>query len=300
MARDKICGIYQIVNDVNGKMYIGQSIDIFTRWITHKWELNANTHHNTHLQSAWNKHGEDNFSFNILEECPVELLDDRECYYIEKFNTTDSNTGYNLVSGGSCNRTFSQEVLEKMSKSQTGRKHSEETKQKIRKSHLGKILSDETITKLKESHKKENLSQETINKMSIAKKGKPLTDDHKKKLSNAHKNRVVTEETRKKMSKANIGHIVSDETREKLRKARLGKSLSEESKEKVRKSRIKKVVIQFDLENNFICEYESISFAEKETNTPGTHISACCKGKRKTANGFIWRYKNDYINTLAS
>ena len=295
MAREVICGIYKITNVINKKIYIGQSIDIYTRWATHKSELNNNRHHNSYLQRAWNKYDEGNFSFDILEECKEELLDERECYYIELFNSTNSEYGYNLVSGGSKNRKFTNETLEKMSKSQTGRIHSEETKKKISESHKGKIISQDTILKLRESHKKENLSQETINKMSIAKKGKPLTEEHRKNLSEARKGRVFSDETRRKMSESSMGHEVSEETKEKLRKANSGKKMSEESKEKVRKTRIKKAVIQFDKNTGtFICEYESISLAEQITGAPGTQISACCKGKRKSVRGFIWRYKSDY------
>ena len=43
-------GIYKIENKVNGKVYIGQSIDINTRWYNHRKELNGNRHHNEHLQ----------------------------------------------------------------------------------------------------------------------------------------------------------------------------------------------------------------------------------------------------------
>ena len=58
-------GIYKIENKVNGKIYVGQSIDIDTRWYNHRNELNGNRHYNEHLQNAWNKYGEDNFSIQI-------------------------------------------------------------------------------------------------------------------------------------------------------------------------------------------------------------------------------------------
>lgn len=45
-------GIYKIENKVNGKVYIGQSIDIKIRWYNHRKELNGNRHHNEHLQNA--------------------------------------------------------------------------------------------------------------------------------------------------------------------------------------------------------------------------------------------------------
>ena len=58
---EKICGIYKITNKINGKCYIGQSNDIIKRWKTeYKWY-----HINSHLQSAFNKYGLENFDFEI-------------------------------------------------------------------------------------------------------------------------------------------------------------------------------------------------------------------------------------------
>lgn len=52
----KIAGIYKITNLVNGKMYIGESRNCFSRWQSHKRELKKGRHSNTHLQRAWNKY----------------------------------------------------------------------------------------------------------------------------------------------------------------------------------------------------------------------------------------------------
>ena len=93
-----MCGIYMIKNNINGKVYIGQSKNIDIRWTKHKTELNANRHANKHLQGAWNKYGCDAFSFLILEECPDCELNKKEQYYIEFYNSF--NTGYNLDKGG--------------------------------------------------------------------------------------------------------------------------------------------------------------------------------------------------------
>jgi len=59
-------GIYKIVNKIDGKYYVGSTNNFRRRWITHKYLLNANRHHNVKLQYAWNKYGEDSFNF-ILE-----------------------------------------------------------------------------------------------------------------------------------------------------------------------------------------------------------------------------------------
>ena len=84
MYKDIICGIYSIENVVNHKKYIGQSINIKSRWCKHKVDLNNGSHDNDYLQKSWNKYGENNFEFEILEECSKEELNEKERYYERK------------------------------------------------------------------------------------------------------------------------------------------------------------------------------------------------------------------------
>ena len=93
-------GVYKIENKINKKVYIGQSIDINTRWYDHKRELNRNRHCNKHLQNSWNKYGENNFDFIIIEECTIEKIDEREIYWISHYNATNDIYGYNITAGG--------------------------------------------------------------------------------------------------------------------------------------------------------------------------------------------------------
>ena len=83
---EKIIGIYIIKNLKNGKVYVGQSRDIYRRWKEHKNELNKNKHCNVKLQNAWNKYGSDAFSFIIQLECSVDDLNDNEKDAIKSFN----------------------------------------------------------------------------------------------------------------------------------------------------------------------------------------------------------------------
>lgn len=95
----KICGIYKIENLINNKKYIGQSVDIEKRLNKHKWELSVNRD-SLHLQASYNKYGKDNFTFEIIEECNEEELDEKERYYIAFYQTLLPQYGYNLESGG--------------------------------------------------------------------------------------------------------------------------------------------------------------------------------------------------------
>lgn len=94
------CGIYAITNIVNNKKYIGQSINILKRFEQHKYQLRNKIHINRYLQNSWNKNGEDNFSFDILELCSVDVLDDMESKWIGEYNTLNSHCGYNIVPVG--------------------------------------------------------------------------------------------------------------------------------------------------------------------------------------------------------
>jgi len=98
------CGIYKITNLKNNKAYIGQSTDIKSRWNNHKIELRNNTHRNSHLQNSFNKYGEDAFEFRILERTFEENLDNAEEYWINYFDSTDPEKGYNLKYGGNYSR----------------------------------------------------------------------------------------------------------------------------------------------------------------------------------------------------
>lgn len=93
-------GIYCITNKINNKKYIGQSIDIYKRWKEHKRTAfdYKNKNSNLHLYNAMRLYGIENFDFEIIEECPIEELDEKEIYYIKLFDSY--NTGYNNTYGG--------------------------------------------------------------------------------------------------------------------------------------------------------------------------------------------------------
>ena len=103
---EKICGIYKITNLVNGKVYIGQSQDIYSRWKEHKYARNKRECFA--LYGAFKKYGLDNFSFEIVECCPFEQLNEKEIYYIAQYHSyvgdTKSN-GYNMTKGGALSFT---------------------------------------------------------------------------------------------------------------------------------------------------------------------------------------------------
>lgn len=130
------CGIYCIENKKDKKRYIGYSSNIESRWKHHLHFLSINKHDNSYIQNAWNKFGNKNFIFYVLEECDRESLIEREVFYIKELKTRRPD-GYNLNNGGLGNTgwTPTLETLSKKSSSVTGKnnpmygkKHTEKTR----------------------------------------------------------------------------------------------------------------------------------------------------------------------------
>lgn len=94
-------GIYSYTNKTNGKMYIGQSKNLESRKNKHlSCAFNPNDpNFDAIIHQAFRKHGYENFEYNVLEECLVDELNDREIYWITYYDTF--NNGYNLTPGGS-------------------------------------------------------------------------------------------------------------------------------------------------------------------------------------------------------
>ena len=93
-------GIYKITNKINGKCYIGQSDNINARWQKHrKTSFNVNSRcYNYPPYKAIRKYGLDKFQFEVIEECSIEELDEKEQFYIHKYRAYEK--GYNQTKGG--------------------------------------------------------------------------------------------------------------------------------------------------------------------------------------------------------
>lgn len=92
------CGIYKITNQKNNMCYIGQAVDLARRWKDHaKCGLGIDTPQNNKLYQSMIEDGLWNFSFEVLELCPRELLNEKEKYYIQLYQSYDF--GFNSNKG---------------------------------------------------------------------------------------------------------------------------------------------------------------------------------------------------------
>lgn len=135
------CGIYVIVNLVNNKKYIGSTINFKNRWDKHKKDLKNNKHHSIHLQRAWNKYGEENFLFEVLEYVQdVNDLIQIEQYYLDWMETWKEENGYNICStaGSTLGIKLSVEIRKQRSERVKGAKNP----------MYGKHFSDESKEKM--------------------------------------------------------------------------------------------------------------------------------------------------------
>lgn len=204
----KLQGIYRILHASTDKSYIGQSVDIRSRWKTHRGDLNRGTHRNRHLQRAWDKYGPEAFEFEIMEFVPYRAnLDAFENHYIRLYNACED--GYNLAEEARGPKSVSEETRRKKHEASMGEKNP----------FYGKRHTPETLTKLR---------------------GREFTEEHRKKMSAAARSRVVSPEAKARMSEAQTARRcneaktpVSDDTRQKLSKSSLGRRPSEETRRRM-------------------------------------------------------------------
>lgn len=207
-------GIYYIKNLTNNKIYIGQSVDILKRFNTHKHQLRNNIHTNSHLQSSFNKYGENNFEFGLIKSVKERYLNRLEKLYIKIYDSTNPAKGYNIASGGNSNSGWiaPQEVRDKMSKAHEGKKPYEmtnKTRQKISESLKGHIpwnkgKSCPQLQGVNHPMYGKHHSEESKQKISESKKGQKLSEETKVLLSEIRSKYTLWDYSKVKYDKSNM------------------------------------------------------------------------------------------------
>lgn len=92
-------GIYKIINNINGKFYLGGTLEVQARFNRHKNQLSKGCHHSKHLQRSWDKHGPSNFQFLIVQQfknISEEQLKNVQQKYLDELKPWDNKIGYNM------------------------------------------------------------------------------------------------------------------------------------------------------------------------------------------------------------
>lgn len=258
-----ISGIYKIKNKVNNKVYIGQSINLNTRYAQHLRQLILGCHFNSYFQHSFNKYGKDNFIYEIIEYAEdLSLLNSKEGFWVEYYGGINSDLIYNSRDPltGACS-----DYVKRRFKDMSGENNP----------NYGNKWTDE---------QKENSSK--------ARKGISLEERIGKEKADL---------TKEKMRKSQTGRAHPEEVKEKIRQANIGeknpafgrgdRQLGENNPMYGKKSGQRKCIIQFDKEGNVVKEYEFLSQVKEEGFHIG-NVAAAARGKLKSSGGFIWKYKD--------
>ena len=316
-------GIYKIENLITHQIYIGQSIHISTRWnqeIRDSQNSNSSSY-NYPLQVDMRKYGIKNFSFEIIETCPIEELNTKEKYWVNYFDSY--HNGYNQTKGGGQGYLYpSDDILQIINDLKTTDLYHREIAEKhnvsaevVQGINTGRYwFNEKEDYPLQKNHKEK--SHHIINGIFVDEHKKYYCIDCGKEISQGatycmecsqKRHRKVERPSKEELeeylfsingnfTEAGKHFDVSDNSVRKWCKNYNLPTHSSNYKTKIEnpnKGRsIPKKVLQFDMDDNFIAEYNSIAEACRAIGKLGesSHISGVCSGKRKSASGYKWKY----------
>ena len=324
MKKEKISGIYKITSKHNGKIYIGQSQDIYTRWKQHWKEVKSGS--NTYLHNTMRKYGKDNFEYEIIEKCGQDVINEREIYWISYYDSF--NNGFNLTTGGDGvkNRKFSKEEIEQRREKALNDKMSKPVYQ-INKD--GKILKE--WRSYKEISKTLNVSSSNIHDALKHKDGYRFAYGYiwvyKEEYDNGLFNIDLYLNINKNIEKNKIYQIDKNNNliyiwddiddilinNKKYKKSSIYACCNKSRKTIYGyvweyeynydpdcnyslyfcKESTSKYIYQFDINGNFINKYSSIVEASLITGINKDTIGQCARHVLKTAGGYIWLFSEE-------
>lgn len=298
---DKIVGIYCIQNMINEKRYIGSSANIYQRFNQHRSALKRSNHVNNYLQNAWNKYGEDNFSFYIIE-----IVDDfdnlisKEDYYINFYKSYSFDSGYNIAPPVKNNTWESPYNFYVMHLSTLG----------LGIDDFNNIINllCNTALSLPEISKITGVSKRIISNIYQRKAYKPLTEGLSFKPRSGVHSKITEEQANiiiklllEGKSIKQIRDIVEFDVSiyiiEDIRRKKCWERLTENiifppQKKRGKPSGVKtrKRVGKYSMDGVFLGEYPSLKSAGEENNISWQYISDVCNGRHKSTYGYIWKF----------
>ena len=258
--------IYRILNKLTKKCYIGETkcIDVSRRWNQHRQTIEINKGCPA-LRDAVKKYGIDNFEFSVLIICFDDERFKYEIEYIKKYNSVVPN-GYNITNGGEGGGF-------------QGKTHTEEVKNIIKNKLKQKFIDNPELKKQMSERNKIVMSNPEVREK--IKNGILNSEKWKKVVENMrignHKNSKHTEESKNKIS-------------ESLKKYHSNNVKTVDNINVQRDNKLGTKIKQYDMDNNLLNEYISVSEASRKTSVPKSSLLVHLKDNTKTGGGFIWKY----------
>jgi len=215
--------IYKIVNALNGRMYIGQSVNPTYRAKRHFWKNNGCVK----LRHAVEKYGRDNFSFSVLYWC----IDKSDANEVEELLIALGDTrdnGYNITPGGFGTGAGRDNPF-------FGKAHTAELKAKLAANRVGKPMAAATREKIANANRNRTMSEATKNKLRAREKSELCSE----RTAASNKARVWSEESKAKLVAHNTGRKMSDESKAKIAAANKARIWTPESRARLAKAKTK-------------------------------------------------------------
>jgi group I intron endonuclease len=189
--------IYLITNNINGKIYIGKSINSTEDYYGSGISINR----------AINKYGKKNFTKKILEKCDnINDLNEKEIFWIKYYDSTNRDIGYNIAEGGNGGNTrigyTESEMVKYKNKISEGLKKSEK--------YLKSLETKKNKKRPKHSEVMKKLYQD--GKLCVGKNTPKPTKETRKKISEKNKGKKRTEETKERIAKSKFKKVYMFDT----------------------------------------------------------------------------------------
>lgn len=257
--------VYKHTNKTNGKCYIG----ITGQSPRKRWNGGAGYAQNSYFYSAIKKYGWDGFEHTIIAEgLTLEEAYAMERELIAKYNSSNREHGYNLDLGGNGAGSRSEETI---------RKQTEIIRRLYRETNLRQKISEGGKRRFKKEEEHEKLRRAANLRNQDAEKFNNICE--------GNRNRWKREEEHEKISES-LKSYYQDNPQRKEEISKERRAYFEAHPEK----KTTKKVAQIQTDEKVIKVWDSLTEAAEQCKIELKNISAVCRGKRKTAGGYIWRF----------